>query len=137
MTGIALALGVWGAVLSTILAAIRILEWRRSNVKIQVSRIWRSDSGQGNDVLIMNCSTTPVCVYNYDVVSAKRKNDGKSINYLVDVPVGFQLFTIPPLSSYAIHFSDADHFDIAAQQGTVFIRLWIVGQKRPLWFDLS
>ncbi|MEZ5588970.1 MAG: hypothetical protein R3E46_18035 [Sedimenticolaceae bacterium] len=55
-----LLLSTWGAVLSTTLGVIKVLEYRENRFRIEVGRISRSSPEMGHDISIKNISSKPV-----------------------------------------------------------------------------
>lgn len=132
-----LLLSIYAATTATILLAIRITEHIRSRTNVDVDCIWRSDADLGNDVLIKNGSTMPVTITNLDVVAAPKKGSA-SVIPLVDREDTFTHFSIDGLSAEEINFHEMEHFSTRREDGQkVFLRLWIVGRKRPLWLRLG
>src|SRR5689334_13514586 len=124
----------WGAGLSTVLGIIRILEYLKTRTNLELSPILRSDEEEGHDILIKNNSTVPVTVHYMDVVRAKKAKDENSIEHLVHFEDNHILFTIEPRGAHSAKFSEGDYFP--TRGGPIFLRLWVVGQKKPLWLKI-
>src|SRR5262245_25608376 len=121
-------IAIAGFGISLVLAIIKFLEYSRTKVSLKSTYIWRGSAEIGNSVLIMNESTLPVCIYNYEIV-AKKVN---SVVCLVDNEDSFSVIKIEALSAYELTFLENNHFSLSGKQGTVFIKLWIVGRRNPV-----
>jgi hypothetical protein len=130
-TGLA---AVWGAILSTALGVIRVIEYLSTRAKLELSPILRSDEELGHDILIKNNSTVPVTIHYMDVVRANKAYDESSMLHLVHFDDNHILFKIEPRGAHSVTFSENEYFP--TKKGPIFLRLWIVGRKKPLWLRI-
>lgn len=79
----------------------------------------------------------PVCIYLFDVVATTSRGDAKSVIRLVDNEDNFVSIEIEALSAYELTFAEGDYFKLPSKLGTVFIRLWVVGRRKPIWIELA
>lgn len=128
---------VYGALVSSALGVLRLLEYRNTQTNIDISWVWRGDVELRHDILILNNSTLPVSVFGMDVVAAKRKRD-KSIRHLVHFEDQQITFRIEPRGTHLVNFSQGEYFTTKNKHGPIFLRLWVVGNKKnPLWLPLT
>lgn len=134
------AVAIWGAVVATGLAVLRLVEFVRDrSPQLRVSTIWRGDPEAGNDVLIINAGKTPLCVYRFSLVWAEPRwfRMPKVMETEFDLEDDFSKIEVAPFSSHRLHFNEGDHFSNKAPQRlggcTLYIQAWIVGRNRPVW----
>jgi hypothetical protein len=122
---LSLILSVWAAVLSTVLAAIKIWESWNSRFQIEVSSILRSCVDMGNDVSITNLSSTPVLLEYMEVYSEKNKKK----QYIYSPEDSWLNVRIEPQNTKVYNFSEGEYF--SSGRSPVYIRLRFAG-KKPL-----
>ncbi|TIL40233.1 hypothetical protein [Mesorhizobium sp.] len=129
-------LGAWGALLATLLAALRFYEAWRARQRLQATHDFTSDPNIGNEVIVINISGTPVMV-NYWVLewSKRRWWRKRQVVSTIEPEHGGGSFTISPHSRYALGFADADYFDwgYKTRPGQkLWIKLHIAGRRKPV-----
>jgi hypothetical protein len=131
-------ISIWGGVLSTALAAIKIWEVFRDRSRLIVSYSFDSRPEVGNTVILANPSKNPVMI-EYFQLFWKRRTWFSSKTYEndphIDPEFGECNITIAPYSKYNLRFCDEDYFDWKCPvdaEAKLYIRLYIVGQRRPV-----
>ena len=137
---IAIGLATWGAALSTVLAGVRIWEARREGVRLSADYFFSNEPRMGNRININNTSKTPVLVTFWELVWVRRKwgrrifNGGRSPDQPSDAE-----FTIGPHAKHVLLFTGQNHFawdSTTASKGKIYLRLVIVGRRRPIWLKV-
>lgn len=134
------AVAIWGAVVATGLALVRLVEFYRDrSPQLRVTCMWRGTAEAGNDLLIMNAGRTPLSIYYFSLVWAKPRwlRSPKLIETEFDLEDDFSSIDVPPFTSYRQHFNGGDHFSATAPERlngcTLYLRAWVVGRSRPVW----
>jgi hypothetical protein len=135
-------LAAWGALLSTVLGAIKIVEFKRTFTKLETTWVLRGDEYEGNDVLLINRSSSPVLIIHFDIVRAKRTGLKWQVTRtefsLEDSHVNIR---IEPHAAHSLTFSEGDHFDwswrLIENFGKLYFRVWLAGRKQPLWLEIG
>ena len=127
-------LAVWGAVLSTLLAGIKLWEIWRARERIEIGYSFTSDENIGNDVMVRNLSATPLLITYWELVWRKRQFVGWKESYIVGPEEDNQDLKVNAHSSIRLHFTEQKHFstsyaELSGRQ--IFIRLYIAGRSRP------
>ena len=115
-------LSIWGAVLSSILSVMKIIEYWNNRFQIDVSPILRGSDDVGHDISIKNLSSKPVLL-EYMEIFQKIGNEEKRIWSPEDAFINAR---IDPFDSKVFNFSEADYF--LWKKGT-YIRLHFAGRK--------
>lgn len=124
----------WGAVLSTLLALIKIFELWRDRFRIDVGYAFTGDVHQGNDIHIRNLSGKPIILGYWDLFYRDHLWPLKKDSYIASPEAHAHDLKIDPHSSKTFNFSDADFFSWGwkAMKGRrIYIRLYIAG-RRPV-----
>jgi len=120
---LAIVLSLWGATLSTALAAIKIYESWGGRFQIEISPIFRSSPELGNDISIKNLSSKPVLLEYFEVFS-KQKGKERSIWSPEDSWLNVR---IDSNDTKVYNFSESDFF--SSKHSPIYIRLYFAGQK--------
>lgn len=121
----------WGAVLSTLLALIKLFELWRDRFRLEISYKFAGYAPVGNEITIRNLSTRPVIVGHWELLYGKWY-----------WPIwGFESFDaadhdagdlrIEAHDTYSLMFVDERWFDWGADAlngRTIYIRLYIAGR---------
>ena len=128
-------LALWGALLSTLLAAVKLWELWSSRLRVEVSHNFTGSESIGNEVIIRNLGSRPFLITYWELLWRQRSfirwKQSHSIGadeYNEDIKVG-------PHSSIKLTFREENHFDwgASALRGrTIFIRLYIAGKSKPI-----
>jgi hypothetical protein len=124
-----LLLSLWGAVISSALALIKIKEALGNRFKIKISYVFRSDPDYGNDISIQNLSGNSVLL---DYMELFYKENGlwpfKKTSHIWSPEDELIDSTITSQSSKFFHFAGGDHFTTKGK--TVYVRLYFAGNKK-------
>jgi hypothetical protein len=132
----------WGAGISTALAIIKLVEFRRTFTRVEANWVLRGHEEIGHDVLILNNSAQPIFITSFDVVRAKRKWLKRTVT-----KVEFSLedqhaaYRIESFGAKELNFSEADYFPATSKRtekfGPLYLRIWLGSSKRPVWLGLG
>ncbi len=130
-------LALWGAVLSTILALVKIWEIWSSRRRIEVSYNFIGLPEEGNDIIIRNISDKPFIITYWELLFCERKYF-RWVPYRTEEPGEFAHdVSVQGHSTHILNFSGADYFDwgYKAMAGKrIYLKLHIAGNKRPVKF---
>lgn len=131
-----LLVAVWGAVLSTCLAGIKLGEVWRDRHRIDIGFSFSTDESQGNTISIRNVSGRPLILSYWELIygtghwpfrkfSAFQWPDHDEMTDL----------KIDAYSTHTLTFADADHFDwqkSSLKERRLYIRLHFAGRRPSL-----
>ena len=128
-------LALWGAVLSTILGALKAWEVWKGRFRIDVGCMLRGNPEFGNTITVRNLSGNPVIVEYWELlwVSGRWPRRTESVfnspaEYATDIHVA-------PGASYPLRFAGPDYFDWGVRglgRRSIYMRLHIAGRRRPV-----
>jgi len=124
-------LALWGAVLSTVLAIIKIYELWRDRFRIEVSYSFTSDRNRGNKVFIRNLSSKAVILSYWELMDLEKSWPLKQFHSFSSPEDEAQDVRIDPLSSYTLSFTELDNF-VWGSYKKIYIRLHIAGRRKPI-----
>jgi len=129
-------LAVWGAVLSTTLAAVKIWELWRGRRRIVFCYNFVGLAEVGNDIIIRTLSGTPIIISYWELVWLKKKWLGlkKQQTRQISPDSDFSDFQVAPHSSQKLSFADENHFDWSVSSlagAAIYLRIQIAGERRP------
>ena len=116
-------LSIWGSILSTVLAFLKIFEYWKNRFRIEVSPVFRSIPELGNDISINNLSSRPVLL---EYMELYVKSDGKE-ECIWSPEDSLINARIEPYDTKVFNFSEADYF--GWNKEPVYIRLYFAGKK--------
>lgn len=128
------AIAWWGAGLSTLLALIKLWELWRDRFRLQVGYNFRGNEDLGNEVIIRNLSTRPVVLTYWELLYCTGRFPNRTLEAFRDPGADVEDIQIAPHTSYALTFSEQDHFDwgVRALNGrAIYVRLHLAG-RRPI-----
>ncbi|MCF3932968.1 hypothetical protein L1787_06010 [Acuticoccus sp. M5D2P5] len=126
---IALAIGGWGAVLSTLLAAREFLKER---VRLSVSHRFTGDPDGDDEITIVNLSSAKIFVSNWELSWTPRW--GSTASRIEASFEEIKPFEIAPQSKKSIHFAGPTKLSsgLKFQSGRkLVLSLWIHGRSHP------
>jgi hypothetical protein len=134
MTGSTL-IAWWGAVLSTLLALIKLWEFWRDRFQVEVSHNFTGNPEIGNEILVRNLSGRTFILAYWELLYGAGRWPTRRFSPLTS-PEYFDVgdVRVKPHSTYTLTFTDENHFDwgVGALKGRrIFIRLYIAG-RRPI-----
>jgi hypothetical protein len=135
-------IALWGAGVSTALGIIKLIEFKRTFVRVEASWVLRSHEEIGHDVLILNNSAQPIFVTYFDIVRAKRKWLRRSVtNVEFSLEDEHAAYRIEPFGAKKLNFSEGDYFPTTSKRaekfGPLYVRVWLGGRKKPIWLRVG
>ncbi len=124
---ISLLLGIWGALLSTILFVLKLYEVWGQRFQIEVSSITRSCVDLGHDISIKNLSSKPVLLEYLELYSKKRWHPFSKHSYIWSPEDSWLDARIEPFGKKVYNFNQGDYFSLSGKK--VYIRLHFAGRK--------
>jgi hypothetical protein len=133
-------LGVWGGVLSTCLAYIKFLEFRRERLRLSTTYSF-SDAEHGNEVVIQNPSKMPVIISHWELQWRKRRLFRSVVTQEIDYgfPEDRREIIIAAHDTHTLVLGEQDHFAWGYQtvkNGELYIRLHITGRAKPIMLEV-
>ena len=125
-------IALWGAILSTILGALKVREEWRKRFRIGIVPYLTTDDKRGNEVIVRNLGSNPVILTYWELlwVSGQwpfwRKVPFRFPEEVVDIRIDVQ-------SSHKLQFVEAEHFawnPTALRGRKIYIHLWFAGRRR-------
>ena len=143
---VAFYLSIASAALAAALAVLRAYEFfrdRRPSLKAVVSFV--SDPDIGHTVALLNSSKVPANIWNFSLVHAEPGALGRRFGWLrridsEEFPLEFEFadITVPPYAQASLEFRERHYFAWgSSQQQDIYLKLWLVGRRKPLWFRLT
>lgn len=131
-------LALWGTVLSTALAAIKIWEVARDRLKLTASYSIAGDPKVGNEIIIYNTSKTPALITYWELMWADRRLGWTLSERMETYPnEGYTNITVQAHSKHVLYFKDKDHFDtrskLPGRRVSLYIRIYLPGRRSPMW----
>ncbi|WP_274062040.1 hypothetical protein [Vibrio parahaemolyticus] len=124
---VSLLLGIWGAVLSTILFVLKLYEVWGQRFKIEVSSITRSCADQGHDISIKNLSAKPVLLEYLELYSKKGWLPFSKESYIWSPEDSWLNARIEPSDKKVYNFNQGNYFSLSGKK--VYVRLHFAGRK--------
>ena len=125
------AIAWWGAGLSTLLAIIKLWELWRDRFRLQVGYNFRGNEDLGNEVIIRNLSTRPVVLTYWELLYCTGRFPCRTFEAFRDPGADAEDIQIAPHTSYALTFSEQNHFDwgvSALNDRAIYVRLHLAGR---------
>lgn len=125
----------WGAVLSTILAAVKIWELWRDRFRLEICGTFTSSPHIGNKVRIRNLSPTPLILTHWEVFYSSGIWPFRKELPICSKDYDVSDSTIAPASTYSLIFDDGSYFSTDPERlkgRSVYIRLHIAGRIRAI-----
>lgn len=137
-TSIAFMLGIWGALLSTILAAVRLWELWVGRFQVDVSTLFTSSEEMGHRVSVRNLSGKPLILEYWEIVLLSGHWPRRQERTLVSPEADTEDIAIPAHTTLPLLFREEDHFPWGRglRRDRIAIRLHFAG-RRPILRMLS
>ena len=125
-------IALWGALLSTVLAAIKIMEWWRDRNRLEIDFSSTTSESIGNSIVIRNLYAKPIIIKHWELFLAHDRR-GKQASEAIesaDFDSGDQI--VGPNASIVWTFCDDHYFstsDKALKGRSVYLKLCIAGRK--------
>lgn len=129
-------LAIWGAALSTILAAVKIWEIWRTRRRIEYSYNFAGLAEVGNEIIIRNLSATPIIISYWELVWLKKRRLGlrKQEIRRIAPESDFSDSHVAAHSSYVLRFAEERYFSwstLSLKGAAIYLRIQIAGERRP------
>lgn len=135
----AFVLALWGAILSTGLAALRVWEFATRGPSLVSRRHFSPSPEQGNTITIENTSATPAMISYWELVWVSGRHPPFNEKRRVGSPDArspIKTMTIAPHSTVDLLFSGQEYFGWGAgteSMGRLFLKLHMAGRRKPRW----
>lgn len=123
----AFLLSLWGAVLSSFLAILKISESWNNRFQIRVTWILRGSEEMGHDISIQNLSSKPVLLESMEIFSTKGIGWFGRESYIWTPEDSWLNARIQPSDTKVYNFSEGDYFGWSRKK--VKVRLYFAGRK--------
>lgn len=120
-------LSLWGALLSTVLSTLKIVEYWRNRFQVRISPILRGDVNMGHDISIQNLSSKPVLLEYMEIFTKTGKWPFKKEKYIWSPEDSLLNARIKPANAKVYNFSEGDYF--GWNTNPVYVRLYFAGKK--------
>jgi len=127
-----LIIAIWGGVVSTILAIIQIRGFWKDRFKLNISLGLNCPDFKQNLITITNLFSRPITISNFELFWSKNINDADDFKRL---STGFEqdcCITIPAHSPRKLVFDDEYYFSVSPNKGRLYLKLSILGRKKPI-----
>ena len=128
-------LGVWGAVLSTFLAGVKLWEIWRDRHRIEIGRVFTSDESIGNTISIRNLSSRAFLISYWELVYSTGWWPFRKLEAFRSQDFDVNDQKVEAYSTYKLTFSDQDYFGSspkALKDRKIYIRICVAGRKPVL-----
>lgn len=126
---------LWGAILSTLLAALKVWDAWKARTQIEVSYSFASDPEIGNEVIIRNLSNKPILITYWELFWQHR-HWGKLVTENGTFPdYAFKDIKLEAHSNMSIKLVGSDHFGWGSkslEKNKIFLHLHIAGRNKPI-----
>jgi hypothetical protein len=132
---LSVALGAWGALLSTLLAGIKLWEIWRDRHRIEIGHNFTSDESIGNSISIRNLSGRAFILSYWELLYGAGCWPFRKFNELRSQDFDVGDTKVEAYSTYTLSFCDEDHFGSspkALKGRKVYIRMHVAGRKPVL-----
>jgi hypothetical protein len=137
-------LSIFGSATSTILAVIKGVEFYSARrVSISVDGRFTGHEGIGNQLVLLNRSSTPITISYYELAWVERRRiAGVAIPFTRNVtfsetpldPMDGCAIPLPPHTPHSLDFRDEYHFNWGGNlEQAIYLKLWRVGSRSPIW----
>jgi hypothetical protein len=127
---------MWGAALSTGLAAIKIFEVWRERPRLTTSYSFSSHPDYGeNEIIIENPTKTPVMISYWELLWLKRRWPMRNVRYGRFPDDGYCNITIGAHSRHNLKFTESEYFSASRtvkEFGAIYLRLHVVWRRKPM-----
>lgn len=128
-------IAIWGAVLSTILAIIKIYEIWISRRRVEITCYFDGREDVGNDVIVRNISDKQMIITYWKLSFCKREGlFWKEYNSEEPLQDACDIF-IPPHTSKKFNFSNEQYFSwsfLPMKTQRIFFEIFIAGRNRSI-----
>ena len=128
-------LAVWGAILSTVLAVVKLWEIWKDRTRIEVSHNFTGSPDIGNEVIIRNLTGTPLIFTYWELIWRHKRRFRWKQSKEITPNEFFQDLKVGGHSSIKLSFREQDYFDwgvSALGNDRIYLRLHIAGKAKPI-----
>lgn len=125
-------IAIWGAVLSTGLALLRLWELYRNHFRVDTAYNLTSSEIEGNEIYIRNLNNRPITIEHWELQWRDRRwSKADTIRIAQDFSAGRK---IDAYGSMTLRFEQDDYFSTKpiSDGKKLYIKLYFVGKKRPV-----
>jgi hypothetical protein len=125
---------IWAAGLSTLLGALKLLDYWDGRFRLQVDYDFTDDPSEGNKITLRNLTSNPITI-SYKELLIRRS--WRFFQKYEEVPLTDEQpydVCIPAHSSHTFNYKDMSHFSLNSKLltgKTIYLKIWIAG-RRPL-----
>jgi hypothetical protein len=132
---IGFALAAWGALISTLLAGVKLWEsfWK-DRVKLDTSYSFIGLDDVPDEITVVNLTSIPVQVMSW-ALTWKPNLFHRKLGELDQTPDDVDGFTIPARGSHTLYFGDMDKLSwdhTISSNRTLKLMLFLYGRRRPI-----
>ncbi|MGB5965585.1 MAG: hypothetical protein WBF77_04790 [Sulfurimonadaceae bacterium] len=120
-------LSLWGAVLSTILSVLKIVEYWNNRFQVEVGQILRGDEDLGHDISIKNLSSKPILLEYMELFTKKGNWPFRQKKYIWSPEDSWLNARIEPSDAQVYNFSGSNYFGWNNQN--IYVLLYFAGKK--------
>ena len=122
----------WGAILSTLLALIKVWELWRDRFRVEIDGCFSTSQEIGHEICVRNLSPKPIIMTHWEIFYGsgiwlfRKEHSFQTKDYDTNDT------TIAPYSTHLLSFRDENYFSIAAKvlKGRpIYIRIYIAGRQ--------
>lgn len=135
----AFLLALWGTLLSTALAGIKLWELSRDRLRLTATYCFGDTEEYGNEVIIQNTSKIPALITYWELMWADRRMGWIFFERMQRWPSneGYCHITVPAHERYVLHFKGDEHFkprsEVEGHPVSLYLRAYLAGRKSPVW----
>lgn len=121
----------WGAVLSTLLALVKLFELWRDRFRVDVSYNFTGDETIGNEVLIRNLTNRPLILTHWELLYVSGRWPRRSFEPLESADFDSGDRRLEPYATHTLHFAEENYFSWGHKVlngRRIFIRLHVAGR---------
>lgn len=125
-------MAVWGGLLSTGLAGIKVYEWWRDRDRLDISFGSSSSVEHGNQIQIRNLSSRPIIIMHWQLFFAFDSKGKRDFEFVDSADYDDGDLTIAAHASKQFNFYEARYFSTSDKQvrgRSIYLRLCIAGRK--------
>jgi hypothetical protein len=125
-------MAVWGGLLSTVLAGIKVFEWWRDRDRLDISFGSTSSVEHGNQIQIRNLSIRPIIIKHWELFFAFDSKGIRDYELVESAEYDDSDLTIAAHASKQWNFCEARYFSTSEKQlrgRSIYLRLSIAGRK--------
>ena len=125
----------WGAILSTLLAIVKVFELWRDRFRVDVSYNFTGDQTIGNKIIIRNLSNRPLILAHWELLYCSGRWPRRRFEPIENSDFDSGDYRLEPYATHTLHFVEENYFSwshSALKGRGIFIRLHFAGRKSLL-----